>query len=228
MSDYNALEQRAECTLPMRIKAGSIQDNYMHVETSKGFEDIYFEYVDYICLGVIEEKSSMTCGPKTITMPGTGCSDPRSGYYRPQEKVTLFAENHNHMMHILDIYLKDSCMPYRIDASAVGYKGFVTKMAYTSLDNFRNLLRNVCIKATGSKFSASLISFMFNLRDNPSDFASPDDFYRFKLKHPDFFASLDDFFAASQKDRLELENNYSWDDLDFDSLPVIGDLDGKW
>ena len=182
--------------LPVRIKSGSIQDDHIHIETSKESEDISFADIDYICLGIIEEKFTSSEPPKSKmrTMVNGLLGGARGGKetkIRPESR----------MINILDIYTKGNDVPYRIDASAINYKGFIDKIGYISRDNFRNLLKSICIKASDSKFSASLISFMLKMREKPI-----------------VFSSLDDFILSSRKERAESSKNYNWGDVDFESM----------
>ncbi len=197
--------------IPIRIKSGKITETEMEIITSRETKIVKFEDIDYICLGIIDEKIISSEPPKSgmrnmVRGLFFGKEDSKEKKIQPDSRRT----------ELLDIYVKEQEAPYRIDASAVNYKELLSDISYRSADNFRSLVKSICIKATGSHFNKSLISFITKLKDRQT-----------------LFSSTNEFSFTSLKERETSDKQSSWDDIDFNSAPkpnipdLYADIDGK-
>ncbi len=202
--DYGE-EEEQYCTqkIPVRIKSGSIHEDYISIETSGEPQKIPFASIDYVCLGIIEEKITSAEPPKSNMRKMV--SGILMGKDSGKEKKI---QDSARVTYLLDIYVKDCLAPYRIDASAINYKGLLNDVSYISAENFRNLINNICIRAMDSKFNKSLVSFLLKLREKPKS-----------------FVSREEFELASSNLRKKLEGEMDWGQLGFSNDEAAKPID---
>lgn len=184
--------------IPVRIKSGRFEDDMLVVETSGEPQGIPFESIEYICLGIIEEKLTTSDPPKSNMrnmiqgLFGGGDKADKNKKIQPSSRTT----------HILDIYVKDLQAPFRIDASSVNYKEFLGKVSYISANNFRLLLTNICALAEQSRFNNPIGVFLNNRKEKPQ-----------------IFESRNEFELVSSRKRQNLDKELTWDCFSFEELP---------
>ena len=209
MDEYFTEEDASSINkVPIRIKSGHIENEALIIETSGSLQTIPFDSIEYICLGMIEEKLTTSDPPKSNMrnmiqgLLGGGDKADKNKKIQPSSRTT----------HILDIYIKDTQAPFRIDSSSINYKEFLGKISYVSADNFRLLVTNICSMSKQSKFNAPLGTFLTRGKEKPQ-----------------IFDSRHEFELTSVKKRQELEKEPSWSDFLFDDVPQTAtDLTDSW
>jgi len=182
--------------VPVRIKSGHIEDEHIVAEAGGEFQKIPFESIEYICLGIIDEKLTTSDPPKSNMRNmiqgffGGGDKSDKETKIQPTSRTT----------YILDIYVKNIPAPFRIDASSINYKGFIKKVTYISADNFKMLVHNICSKSENCRFNNALVTFLTKRKEKPQ-----------------IFTSKNEFELVSIKKRHNLESEASWQELDFEA-----------
>lgn len=147
-------EEGISSKVPFRIKSGKFLDSYAEVEISDETRKIDYSDIEYICAGVIKDKTISATPPKT----GLG-----------KMLNSLFSKDSNKdedntpiikTFYLLDIYVKDQAVPFRINGGFVNYKSFLEKIGYISLENFKMLLKEFAFRAKKSKFNKTACDFL--------------------------------------------------------------------
>lgn len=152
LSDSDSVSSR----IPFRIKSGRIDGDSMTVEISDDApKTISFSDVEFVCAGVIRDKTMSPTPPKTLVgslLNGLFGGDKDNEAPKPQINVS----------YLLDIYVRGQISPYRINASFVNYKAFLDKVSYISLDNFKILIKNICRNASEARFNRTACDFVMS------------------------------------------------------------------
>ncbi|MCQ2736280.1 MAG: hypothetical protein MJ234_03585 [bacterium] len=174
--------------VPFRIKSGSIGENSMNVEFSENSAEISFSDIEYICAGIIKDRTMSSAPPKTGV--GTMLKNLFSTDKDKEEDQPIIQT-----AYLLDIYVKGIPVPYRINGSFVNYKSFLGKVAYASLENFKILIKKISEKSSCAVFNATAGCF---LRGKPVK-----KFYRSELE----------FLVESSERRKASEGELSFSDV---------------
>jgi len=170
-----ALERKSESSgplsvkVPIRIKSGSFDGEYLHIITSCDERKIPWSHINYICLGCIEE----TVG---------GSEAPKSGMRNVIRKL-LFgdkqddrAKKQTRLQYILDIFVENNEAAFRFDSVNINYKSFLGDVSYISFHNFKRLFQIIVEGAKKSHFNRSAIALLKKRQDRVHRYPSVYDF----------------------------------------------------
>ena len=190
MDDFNILSDSDSIStkVPFRIKAGSIDNDYMIVDFADNSHKILFADIDYICAGIIKDRTMSSSPPKTGV--GNMIKSLFSADKDKEEEQPVIKTSY-----LLDIYVRDNPVPYRINGSFVNYKSFLEKVSYASLENFKILIKKISEKSSFAVFNATAGCF---LKGKPIK-----KFYRSELE----------FLVESSEKRKALEGELSYSDV---------------
>ncbi len=175
--------------VPFRVKSGKFLGDSVELEISDDVKNVNYSDIEYMCAGVIKDKTISATPPKT----GIG-----------KMLNTLFSkdgskeEENSHVIktfYLLDIYIKDQTVPFRINGGFVNYKSFLNKIGYISLENFKMLLKEFAYRAKDSRFNKTICSFIS------------------KSPIKKFYISELEFLIEASEERKKIEAQHSWNDL---------------
>lgn len=179
------IEDSISSKVPLRIKAGRFFPDYIEVELSEKTEKINYNDIEYICAGLIMDKSLTSSPPKTalgqmLQSIFAGDRDTE----KPQPVITV--------NYILDIYVKDKFLPFRINAAFVNYKSFLDKVGYISFDNFKLLLKKIASQSSNSVLNDTSYRLLLNKQAQKK------------------YSSEVEFLIESSEKRKDLTAEFTW------------------
>ena len=185
--------------VPFRIKSGNFFDSYVEVEISDETKKIDYSDIEYICAGVIKDKTLSATPPKTGL--GKMLNSLFSKEVSKDEENTPIIKT----FYLLDIYVKDQTVPFRINGGFVNYKSFLKKIGYISLENFKMLLKEFAFRAKTSKFNKTAFDFINKCPVKKS------------------YISELEFLIESSEERKKLDIRSSWNDIFEDEKEISDD-----
>lgn len=185
--------------VPFRIKSGNFFDSYVEVEISDETKKIDYSDIEYICAGVIKDKTLSATPPKTGL--GKMLNSLFSKEVSKDEENTPIIKT----FYLLDIYVKDQTVPFRINGGFVNYKSFLKKIGYISLENFKMLLKEFAFRAKTSKFNKTAFDFIKKCPVKKS------------------YISELEFLIESSEERKKLDIRSSWNDIFEDEKEISDD-----
>ena len=196
-------EEGISSKVPFRIKSGKFLDSYVEVEISDETRKIIYSDIEYICAGVIKDKTISATPPKTGI--GKMLNSLFSKDVSKDDENTPIVKT----FYLLDIYVKEQSVPFRINGGFVNYKSFLEKIGYISLENFKMLLKEFSFRAESSKFNRTAFDF---LKKSP-------------IKK--FYASELAFLSESSEEREKLEVQHSWNEIFGDEKVELEEVQEK-
>ncbi len=175
--------------VPFRIKSGNFCDSYVEVEISDETKQIEYSDIEYICAGIIKDKTLSASPPKTGL--GKMLNSLFSKDVSKDEENTPIVKT----FYLLDIYVKNQTVPFRINGGFVNYKSFLKKIGYISLENFKMLLKEFAFRAKTSKFNKTAFDFI----------------KKYPVKKS--YISELEFLIESSEERKKLELRNTWNDI---------------
>ncbi|MCD6309686.1 MAG: hypothetical protein J7M18_03165 [Candidatus Eremiobacteraeota bacterium] len=181
--------------LPIRVRGGGIDGEYLVLYTTAEKKHIALEDIKLICLGIIREVIGDFDSPRSFLRNLL-----RSILFGEKEMDRQVPKTYREV-YLVDIYVGESEIPYRIDSSFFDYRDFLEELEYISINNFRKLFRLLAESATSSMFDKNSVAFL-----------------RMRTQDLRKVASIYDYDLDSLDARRALQSQIPYHDINFDEF----------
>jgi len=149
-------EGRIPTPVPLRIKSGTINEDFIEVYTSEIRKKIPWEDIELLSLGIVHVEKDTGEAPKSairIRLRQILLGDPDRQIDEKREWRDTY---------LLDIYVKGEQTPYRIDHSSINYRSLIRNPGYVSSINFRKLLIKIAYHSKSARLDPCIIAYISN------------------------------------------------------------------
>lgn len=152
--------------LALRVRQGALSEAALVLEN----EEIPWEHVQYVAVGVVHHALNNMEPPKTMVRQVFG------KIMGKDDKSERKAKNHQESI-LLDIYTGTSENPYRLDSVNVNYKAFLGgDQQFISVHNFYRLLVRLARLAKEARLNEAAVNFILRRREQIRPSAAVYDF----------------------------------------------------
>ncbi|MCL5036279.1 MAG: hypothetical protein M1269_04085 [Chloroflexi bacterium] len=147
-------EEAVKSRLPIRVRGGEIDGEYLVLYTAVDKKRIAWLDVKIICLGIIKEVVGDFEPPKSMLrnlVRGVMYGEKESDRQVPKTIRNVY---------LVDIYVGESEIPYRIDSTLFDYRNLLEKLDFISINNFRKMFEKLAKSATTSRFDKNSAAFL--------------------------------------------------------------------